>query len=280
MTDTAATTSTGSLRTASATGRGWGGSSVWTQVRVLTARSLHNLATDPQAIVFGLVQPLIMLVLFSQVFGNMIDASALPEGESYIDYLMPAILVNTAMMSALQTGVGLTQDLTNGVIARFRAMPIRMGTVLVARSLSDLLRGAIQLTLMTIVAVVVFGYDPAGGPAGIVFSGLLAVALGAGLGWIFLGLGTVVRNAEAMQTIGMTIMFPLMFASSAFVTVESLPSWLQVIATINPMTYAVDAARSLALGTSTGTDWMVALAAIAAIGTVGAAIAARGIRKP
>ncbi|MEV8439450.1 ABC transporter permease [Actinosynnema sp. NPDC051121] len=257
----------------------WRGTDFPTQVLVLTQRSLRTLVSDPRMIVFSILQPLIMLTLFSQIFAGIANTPGFPQGVAYIDFLMPAILVNTAMQSALQAGVGLVTDMKNGVLARFRSLPIRSGSVLLARSLSDLVRSAAQLTLMLVFAVVVFGYSPAGGVVGTVAALALALAVGWGLGWIFLAIAAWLRNAELMQTVGFLAIFPLMFASSAYVPITGLPGWLQAIANVNPLTFAVDAARSLALAQPVS-GVVGALVTSAVLAVVGWFAAVRGFKRP
>ncbi len=258
----------------------WRGAGYLTQVQVLSGRSLRALVSDPRTIIFALIQPLIMLGLFTQVFGSISGTAHFPAGVTYVDYLVPAILVNIGMQSALQVGVGLTTDMENGVLARFRAMPIRLSAVLVARSVSDFVRAAFQLLVMLVLAVAIFGFSPAGGVLGVLGAYLLALAVSWGLGWIFLAIATWLRNAELMQTVGGLATFPLMFASSAFVPTASLPSWLQAVATVNPLTYAVDASRHLALGTPVGSGAAIAVAISAVLAAVGAGFAVRGLKRP
>ncbi|MFC7340285.1 ABC transporter permease [Saccharopolyspora griseoalba] len=260
--------------------RRWRGAGYLTQIRVLTGRSLRALLKDPRVIIFSLLQPLIMLVLFSQVFGNAMMGSVSAAGGSYINYLMPAILVTTGIGAAMQSGVGLVTDMKNGVIARFRALPIGISSVLIARSLSDLLRTAVQLIVLLTVAAAVFGFDPAGGLAGTLGAFALALFVSWSLSWTFLALGAWLRKEEVMQSIGFLAMFPLMFASSAFVPLETLPSWLRVVARINPLTYAVDASRNLSLALPTGSGVLAAVATSALLCAVGIAFAVRGFRRP
>ncbi|WP_163512864.1 ABC transporter permease [Fodinicola acaciae] len=260
--------------------RDWRGAGVGTQIAVLTARSLRKFVTNPRLIVFSLLQPLIMLLLFSQVFGKAIVGSGATAGGSYINYLMPAILVTTGIGASLQSGVGLISDSKNGVLARFRSLPIQLSTVLVARSLSDLVRTAVQLGILLVFAAVLFGFSPTGGFAGVTASLLLALAVSWALTWVFLAIAAWLRNEESMQTVGFLAMFPLMFASSAFVPLASLPTWLKVVATINPLTYAVDASRNLSLALPVHGGVISALAASAALAVVGIAFAVRGFRRP
>jgi ABC-2 type transport system permease protein len=258
----------------------WRGTNVPTQIMVLTGRSLRAIIRDPRMIVFSLLQPLVMLLLFSQIFASIAKTPGFPQGTSYIDFLMPAILVNTAMGAAVQSGVGLVNDMKNGVLARFRSLPIRLGSVLVARSLSDMVRTGVQLTIMLIFAALLFGFAPAGGLPGVAAAWALGLLVGWGLGWVFIAAGAWLRNAEVMQMVGFLLMFPLMFASSAYVPVGNLPGWLQAVARVNPMTYAVNASRALSLNLPVGTGVVSALATSAGLAIVGATLAIRGFRRP
>lgn len=264
----------------SAPARQWHGANVWTQITVLTGRSLRAIWRDPRMIVFSILQPLVMLLLFSQIFSSIANTPNFPHGVSYIDYLLPAILVNTSMGSAIQSGVGLVTDMKNGVLARFRSLPIKMGSVLVARSLSDVVRTGMQLIIMLLFAYLVFGFSPAGGFGGVAAAWALGLVVGWALAWIFLAAGAWLRNAEVMQMVGFLLMFPLMFASSAYVPVKSLPAWLQAVAHVNPMTYAVNASRDLALSMPVGTGVLSTLVICACIAAVGSVAASMGFRRP
>jgi ABC-2 type transport system permease protein len=255
------------------------GSAVLTQVGVLTGRALRRLR-DPRMLVMSLLQPLIMLTLFSQVFKGIAKTPGFPVGVDYIDYLMPAILVTTASQAAMWSGAGLATDLKNGALARFRTLPISMTSVLVARSLFDLVRSAVQLTVLAVAAAVLYGYSPAGGIPGTAAALLIGLAVGTGLSWVFLALSSWVRNVELMQMLGFMLIFPLMFASSAFVPTSGLPTWLQVIATVNPLTYAINAARGWALADPALGATVGALIATGVLTMVSSVVAARGIRKP
>jgi ABC-2 type transport system permease protein len=127
---------------------------------------------------------------------------------------------------------------------------------------------------------VLFGYAPAGGILGTMLALLIGLAVGAGLSWVFIALASWVRNVELMQMVGFMVIFPLMFASSAFAPIAGLPAWMRVIATINPLTYAVDAARGWALADPAFGATVSALltAAVLIVGSV--VIASRGVRRP
>ena len=258
----------------------WQGTGFATQVGILAGRSLRALVGNPKLMIFSVLQPLIMLLLFSQVFNGIAGTGGFPPGVSYIDYLMPAILVTTGVGAALQSGIGLVTDMKNGVLGRLRSLPINPSSVLVARSVADLVRTALQLVILLVAAVVLFGFSPAGGVLGVAPAFLLALAVSWSLSWVFLAIGAWLRNAETMQSVGFLAMFPLMFASSAFVPIDGLPGWLRVIATINPLTYAVDASRHLALAMPVGSGVVGALLASAGLLAVGLVAAVRGFRRP
>jgi ABC-2 type transport system permease protein len=258
----------------------WRGASLTTQIRVLSGRSLTALVNDPRLIIFSLLQPLIMLTLFSQVFGKAMLGSVAAQGGSYINYLMPAILVTTGIGAALQSGVGLITDMKNGVLARFRALPINMACVLIARSLADLARTAIQLVVLLAAAAVLFGFSPAGGFGGVISALLLSLFVAWSLTWVFLALASWVRKEEVMQSIGFLAMFPLMFASSAFVPLSALPVWLRAVGTINPLTYAVNASRNLSLALPVGAGVVSAVATSLLLCAVGIGFAITGFRRP
>lgn len=260
--------------------RPWRGTGIGQQIAILTDRSLRALISDPKLVIFSVLQPLIMLLLFSQVFSSMAQTSSFPAGVSYINYLMPAILVTTGVGAALQSGIGLVSDMKNGVLARLRSLPLNPGSVLVARSLSDLIRTAIQLVILLVCAVILFDFSPTGGVFGVLPAFLLALAVSWSLSWIFIAVGTWVRNAEAMQSLGFLAMFPLMFASSAFVPVDGMPGWLRAIATANPLTYAVDASRDLALAMPVGSGVVAALATSLGLMVIGIVVAVRGFKRP
>jgi ABC-2 type transport system permease protein len=258
----------------------WRGTGVANQIGILTGRSLRAVVTDPKMVVLSLLQPLIMLLVFSQIFSGMAGTANFPAGVTYINFLMPAILVTTGVGAAMQSGIGLVSDMKNGVLGRLRSLPVNNVSVLVARSLADLVRTAVQLLILLVAAAVLFDFSPAGGVLGVLPAFLLALAVSWSLSWVFLAIGAWVRSAESMQTIGFLAMFPLMFASSAFVPVDSLPLWLRVAATINPMTYAVDASRNLSLALPVGGGVVGALAASAGLLVVGVVAAVRGFRRP
>jgi ABC-2 type transport system permease protein len=256
------------------------GSSPSTQVIVLAGRSLRGLR-DPRAIVVGLLQPLVMLLLFSQVFQNVIadGTPGFSSRETYLGYLMPAVLVTTAAGSALGSGGWLVFERNSGVFTRLRAMPIRISSILIARSLSDLVRTGIQLCAMITLAIVALHYRPAGGILSLVAIWIVSMALSCGFSWLFLAVSCWVRNVEVIQAIGFMVMFPLTFASTAYVPLAALPGALRVVAQLNPITYAVDGARSVTSATPDPGTVVKALVVSVIFTAAGMVLALKGFRR-
>nr|WP_181763536.1 ABC transporter permease [Streptomyces albidus (ex Kaewkla and Franco 2022)] len=213
--------------------------------RVVSARNLLHFIRQPDLLVFSTIQPITFVLLFSFVFGGAISPS-LPSGVSYIDYLLPGILVQSVTFRASMTALGLADDLKLGVIDRFRTMPMARSAVLVGRTAADLVRNVLIIGLMILVGYVI-GFRFHAGVVEALGSIVLVSAFGLALSWIFAFVALMVRSAEAAQSAGFVILFPLVFASSVFVPVSSMPSWLEAFANVSPVTLTADAARSLAL---------------------------------
>ena len=224
----------------------WRVSSVPVQVSALAGRALHAMADDRRALVLGRLQPLMTLFVFGEILGGLTRMSDRP-GIDYIDFLVPAILLNSGLAGAQFSATALVKDMRTGVLARFRSLPISLFSILLARSLADLARACVHLVVVPVFAVLLFGFSPPGGVAGVLGALVLSALITWTVIWVFLALACWLRSAEAMQSIGVIVMFPLMFASSAFVPLEALPGWLQAVAMVNPLTYGVQAGRSLVL---------------------------------
>jgi ABC transporter DrrB family efflux protein len=216
-----------------------------TDTAVVTGRNLRHYIRQPDLLVFSTIQPVLFVLLFVYVFGGAIGRS-LPHGAAYVDFLLPGIFVQSVTFGASQTAVGLKEDLTRGVVDRFRSMPMARSAVLAGRTVADLVRNILIIFLMIAVGYLV-GFRFLGGAAGAVGCIAVVAAFGLALSWIFAFVALTVRGAETAQTAGFVVIFPLVFASSVFVPVATFPDWLQAFAKINPVTVTADAARSLAL---------------------------------
>src|SRR6201987_716451 len=234
-----------------------------TDAQVVSVRNLRHFVRQPDLLVFSTIQPIMFVLLFTYVFGGAIGRSLAP-GVSYIDYLLPGILVPLVTFRASQTAVGLSDDLKLGVIDRFRSMPMARSAVLIGRTTADLVRNVLIIVLMIIVGYIV-GFRFQAGAAQALACIALVSAFGLALSWIFAFVALTVRGAEAAQTAGFVVLFPLVFASSVFVPVSTLPGWLQAVAKVSPVTLTANAARSLALVPGTPSSLGGAIAWIAGL---------------
>jgi ABC transporter DrrB family efflux protein len=215
-----------------------------TDTAVVTGRNLRHFIRQPDLLVFSTIQPVLFVLLFVYVFGGAIGRS-LPHGVAYVDFLLPGVFVQSVTFGASQTAVGLKEDLTRGVVDRFRSMPMARPAVLAGRTVADLVRNILIIGLMIAVGYLV-GFRFLGGVAGAVACIAVVAAFGFALSWIFAFVALTVRGAETAQTAGFVVIFPLVFASSVFVPVSTFPDWLQAFAKISPVTVTADAARSFA----------------------------------
>lgn len=214
----------------------WTISDIW----VMTYRNLLRYIRLPQLLVFSTIQPVMFVLLFSFVFGGAIDIPNL----SYIDYLMPGILIQTVLFGSIQTGVGLAEDLSRGMIDRFRSLPMARSAVLMGRTLSDMVRNMFVVVLLVGVGYLIgLRFDTS--LLHVVAALALTVLLGLALSWIAATIGLYVQDGESAQVASQIWIFPLIFASSAFVPPETMPAALKAFADVNPVTLTADAVRAL-----------------------------------
>ena len=209
----------------------------------IAGRNLRRLMRQPEMVMFNIISPIMFVLLFRYVFGGAIGGL---QGLNYANYLVPGIAVQTVLFSAGVTGFALADDMQKGFVSRLRSLPMARSAVFGGRVVADTLNNAIGLIILLITGYLV-GFRPASF-AGLVLAALLLLlfALAVSLGYALIGL--VVRSPEAVNTATFPIIFPLTFASSAFVPVATMPGWLRGFATHQPVSVVVNAARSLILG--------------------------------
>src|SRR3954469_8075909 len=217
----------------------------WTDTVVVTGRTLRHFIRPPQLLIFSTIQPVMFVLLFTYVFGGAVKGS-LPGGVKYIDFLLPGIFVQSVAFRATQTAIGLAEDLERGVIDRFRSMPMTRSAVLIGRTTADLVRNVLIIGLMTVVGYLIGFRFHAGLLNALACVGVVS-AFGFALSWIFAFVALTVRGAEAAQSAGFVVIFPLVFASSVFVPVASFPDWLQAFAKAGPVTLTANTGRTYAL---------------------------------
>jgi ABC transporter DrrB family efflux protein len=230
---------------------------------VMARRNLLRYVRLPQLLAVATIQPVMFILLFAYVFGGAIDVG----NTDYIDFLLPGILVQTVVFGSIQTGVGLADDLSKGMIDRFRSLPMARSAVLGGRILADMVRNTFVVMLMVGVGSII-GFRFHEGAIEASAALILAVLFGMTFSWISALIGILVKEVETVQVAGFILIFPMVFISSVFVPVESMPGWLQPAAKISPVTVTVDTIRGLSLGGAVSTDfwksiaWMSGLLAI------------------
>ncbi|MBO0684802.1 MAG: ABC transporter permease, partial [Candidatus Dormibacteraeota bacterium] len=207
---------------------------------VLAKRSILQTLRNPELIVFVTIQPVMFVLLFRYVFGGAIQVP----GGQYVNYLMPGIFVQTIAFGGVTTGIGLAEDMQRGLIDRFRSLPMASSAVLTGRTVADLARNLFTVIVMLAVGFAV-GFRPQGTVAEFLLAMLVLVGLSFAFSWISALIGISVRSTEAAQSGGFIWLFPLTFASSAFVPVSTMPSWLQQFAKHNPVSTVSNSLRGL-----------------------------------
>ena len=247
----------------------------FTDTYVVIRRNLMYYVRQPQLLVFSTIQPIMFLVLFTYVFGGAISFST---GDSnYINFLLPGIIIQSSIFAASQTTVGLSVDLSRGMIDRFRSLPMSRAAVLAGRTTADTIRGSFTLTIM-IIAGTVIGFRIGDWPS---FLAGLALAIGFGFAftWISATIGLFVKDPEAAQVAGFIWIFPLTFASSIFVPTQTMPDWLRTFAENQPVSVIASTVRDLMTGTVNQGDIITSLIWIFGIFLVAMPLAVRQYTK-
>jgi ABC-2 type transport system permease protein/oleandomycin transport system permease protein len=212
-------------------------------IAVMTRRDILKYLRLPQLLVFNAMLNVVLLLLFNYVFGGAIQTG----GGGYIQYFLPGFVAQTVVFGSTQTSVAIAEDLSKGLIDRFRSLPMSRSAFLTGRVVSDMFRYGLLLLLMVAVGTAVgFRFQNGIGPAIAGFG--LIIFFGIALTWVAVFIGISVKDVETAQTAGFVWVFPLVFASSTYVPIQTMPGWLQVFAKINPVTPMVDTVRSLFLG--------------------------------
>jgi ABC-2 type transport system permease protein len=217
---------------------------VWVNFKRWNLKAVRN----PFVLVVSLVQPVIFLVLFTEVFGNVAGGAVnqgIP-GISYETYLVPAIAVQVALAAAITSGVGLVNDIENGMFEKVLVSPMNRTAVFVGKTAAEVFRIAVQIAIILGLGVAL-GAEVATGAVGA--AGIVAVGVLFSLWFVAFSnaLAVLTRDQESTIIGANLLQFPLLFLSSAFLPLSTLPGWIQAFARVNPVTYGVDAARALML---------------------------------
>lgn len=246
-----------------------------TDTLAMTGRNLRHIARTPQLMAFAAIQPVMFVLLFRFVFGGSIHVPGYP---SYIDYLLPGIIVQTSLFGGSSSAIGIADDLAKGITDRFRSLPTHRGAILAGRTFADVLRNCFTVALMIIVGLLV-GFHFHAGVLACAEAVALALLFGYAFSWVFVLVGMVVKDAESAQLAAMLPLFPLVFAASTFTSTAMMPGWLRAFANVQPVTQVVNAVRDLTQGTGSATrPTLLALAWSIGILTVAVTVAVRRFR--
>jgi ABC-2 type transport system permease protein len=244
------------------------------QITTLAWRALIKMRRSPEQLVDVTAMPVMFTVMFGFMFGGAVSGNT----ASYLPTLIPGVIAMTTITACIAAGVNLREDMDKGVFDRFRSLPIARIAPLAGPMLADLARYAIS-TSVTLTVGILMGYRPGGGVLGVAGGMVLTIITGWSLAWIFLWIGTRSKTAGSVQGLSMLIMFPLAFLSNAFVPVDTLPGWLQVFVSINPVSHVVSALRDLMNNGTVTTEAGWALLACAAVAAIFIPLAVRSYSK-
>ena len=206
-------------------------------------RTILKIRYVPEQLFDVTLFPIMFTLMFTYLFGGAIAGST----GDYLHYLLPGILVQTVIFTTVYTGVTLNTDITKGVFDRFRSLPIWSPSVIVGALLGDMLRYLLASSTIIILGLLL-GFRPGGGVTGVLSAVLLLLVFAFSISWVFTALGLVMRTPNAVMGLGMTVLFPLTFASNIFVDPGTMPVWLQKFVHVNPITILATAERGLMHG--------------------------------
>lgn len=233
----------------------------------LFIRYLKKLIRNPILLFFSLFQPIIFLVLFTQLFSELSNFPGfLPNGVSYLEFATAGILLQNAFGSALQSGTSIVLDIDSGFLQKMLVTPVRRPAILLGRLTSDAFRVVVQSAIILGLSYALGGFVTTG-VIGIILIFFTIAFFGLAWSGISLALGLKTRSSETVFAIGGFITFPLLFLSTALVPTASLPSWIGTASMFNPISYAVNAIRALMI---TGYDWSTVLQAWGVIALIAA----------
>lgn len=224
---------------------------------IMIKRSGRHIIRNRDQLLGAFFQPIMFLVLFSTVFGGAIS-KALPHGVSYLNFLMAGIIVQTAAFGSTTTAIAVCNDLQKGIIDRFRSLPMSNLAVLNGHVISDLFRNSIS-TVVMLLAGLVIGFRPhASVVEWLEIAGIL-ILFTLAFSWLSAIVGVLAKSVEGVQWLTFVLVFPLTFASTAFVPAEGMNRVLRAFAENQPITQVVDAVRALILGTPMGNHGWLAV---------------------
>lgn len=211
---------------------------------VVTKRNLIRMTRIPEMVIFGLIQPVMFVILFSFVFGGSMNIGGSTDPKAYREFLMAGIFAQTVTFATAGAGAGIADDMSKGLVDRFRSLPMARGAVLTGRTLADLVQTTLTVVVLAVVGLLVGWRIHEGIPKALGAFALLLL-LGYAFSWIGALIGLSVRTPEAATSGGLIWLFPVTFVSNAFVDPQQMASWIRPIAEWNPFSATVQACREL-----------------------------------
>ncbi|MFC4147307.1 ABC transporter permease [Micromonospora mangrovi] len=241
----------------------------------LAWRNLTHLRSNPVEIIgFAVVQPVMVIVLLVYVFGGAISG----DSHTYLQYALPGLIAQSAVLTVLSSGAGLNQDITNGVFDRLRSLPIARSAPLVGHLLGDLVRFFGGL-VMLLTCGVLQGFEIRTDPLRTLGALALAGAFGMGLAWMSMLIGLLAKSATTVHLFSSVLLFPLTFGSNVFVKTDTMPGWLAAWADVNPISHEASAMRALMSGGRVGNSVYWTLGWALGLTLVFAPLAIRAYRR-
>lgn len=234
--------------------------SAFSNALVFGWRAVLKFRHVPEQLFDLVMTPIMFTLLFTFVFGGALAGSP----GSYLQYFLPGILVQTVVFNAVYSGMGLSTDLGKGLFDRFRSLPIWPLSPFAGLMVGDVLRHLIAGCIILAIGLIL-GYRPEAGVGGVIAAFLLLLAIGFGMGWVFIVLGLLVRTPMTVMTLGFTFLFPLVFASNIMVDPATMPNWLRAFVDVNPVSLMTTAMRGLMNGGGDAGDILRALIAPVAL---------------
>ena len=233
-------------------------------------RGMLKIKHVPEQLIDVTLTPVLFLVMFTYLFGGAVAGST----DDYLQFLLPGMLVQSVLFTAVYSGVTLNTDMTKGVVDRFRSLPVWRPAPLVGAVLGDAVRYGLAATVVVVLGLIL-GFEAKGGVVGVVAGVLLVVAFAFALSWVFTTVGLVLRSPSAVMNSGFMALFPLIFLSNIFVDPSTLPSVLETVVGVNPVSHLVTAVRGVMAGAASAGDIGLVLAEAVALTAVFAPVTAR-----
>jgi ABC-2 type transport system permease protein len=237
-------------------------------------RGMLKIKHVPEQLLDVTVTPVLFLLMFTYLFGGAVAGGT----DAYLQFLLPGMLVQSVLFTAVYSGVALNTDMTKGVVDRFRSLPVWRPSPLVGGVLGDTVRYTVAATVVVLLGLIM-GFEAGGGVAGVLAAMLLVDAFAFALAWVFTTVGLVMRTPQAVMNAGFMALFPLIFLSNIFVDPSTLPGWLEAFVDVNPISHLVTAVRGLMDGTAAAGDIGLALGEAAVLTAVFAPLTARLYRS-